>query len=339
MPKLKKQKLKLLYLMKILLEKTDEEHPLTVSQMIEELDRLGIPAERKSIYSDLEDLRLFGLDIVCRKSKTTGYFAASKTFELPELKLLADAVASSKFITEKKSSQLIQKIESLASEYEAKLLQRQVFVRGRAKTINEKIYYNVDTINQAIARNKAVTFRYFEYIIDWNSPTRWKKHYRQDGQKYTAFPYALTWDDENYYMIAFYEKYGGLSHFRVDKMENIEIAHKTDLKRPEHQNFNPAEYSKKVFSMFSGEEEQITLCFDNSLVGVVLDRFGKDVDIHKADASSFLIRMDAFISPTLLSWIFEFGDKVKIIEPESLIQKLRRMMEKSLSQYPSDTRQ
>lgn len=333
MPKSQYQKLKLLYLKDILLSRTDEEHTLTVPEMIAALKEYGIQAERKSIYADLDDLRHYGMDIVCRKSKTTGYFAAGRTFELPELKLLADAVASSKFITEKKSSQLIQKIEGLASNYEANQLQRQVFVRGRAKTMNEKIYYNVDTIHQAIARNKPVAFRYFEYIIDWNSPSHWAKHYRQDGQKYVASPYALTWDDENYYMLAFYEKYSNVSHFRVDKMEDIELLEGTRHELPDNREFDLAEYSKKVFNMFSGEEERITLRFDNSLVGVVLDRFGKDVSIYQADGRSFIIHVNALVSPTLLSWIFEFGDQVTIIGPESLVEKLRRKADESLSQY------
>lgn len=319
--------------MKILLSKTDEEHLLTVPELISALNGYDIAAERKSIYADLEDLRHFGLDIVCRRTKTTGYFVAGRTFELPELKLLADAVVSSKFITEKKSSQLIRKIESLASDYEATQLQRQVFVRGRAKTINEKIYYNVDKIHQAIAQNKAVAFRYFEYVVDWESPSHWKKHYRRDGQKYLASPYALSWDDDNYYMLAYYEKYNNVSHFRVDKMEEIEILGEPRHELPDNREFNLTEYSKKVFNMFGGDEEHITLRFDNSLIGVVLDRFGKEIAVRPADENSFIVQCDAFISPTLLSWIFEFGDKVKILEPESLVEKLRQKANEALSQY------
>lgn len=332
-PKSENQKLKLLYLMKILIDKTDEEHVLTVPEMISELAQYEISAERKSIYDDLESLRRFGIDIVCRKAKTTGYFVASREFELPELKLLADAVASSKFITEKKSGELIKKIEGLASIHEAKQLQRQVYVMGRVKTMNEQIYYLVDTIHQAIAANKQIAFQYFEYIVEPGFTNHWQKQYRRGGEKYTASPYALSWDDENYYMIAFYEKYGSLSHFRVDKMENIEILELPRHELPDNATFNPAEYSKKVFSMFGGKEEKIKLQFDNSLIGVVLDRFGKDVVIRKADENSFIISINALISPTLLGWIFEFGSKVRILGPESLIVMFRQQMEESLAQY------
>ena len=298
MPKSSNQKLKLLYLKKIMQEKTDENHPITVPQIIAELARYDIQAERKSIYDDLEALRVYGLDIECVKSKTTGYYIASREFELPELKLLADAVASSRFITEKKSKELIKKIESLASMHEAKQLQRQVYVMGRVKTMNEKIYYNVDEIHQAIADNRQIAFKYFEYTVDK------EKRYRHDGEKYVVSPYALSWDDENYYLIAYYPKYPNLSHFRVDKMESIESLEELRLSMPDTKDFNLAEYSKKVFGMFSGEEEQIRIRFDNSLIGVVLDRFGQDVIISKVDENSFVISICACISPTLLGWLF-----------------------------------
>lgn len=318
MSKSSNQKLKLLYLKRILLENTDENHTLTVPQIIEELERYGISAERKSIYDDLEALRGFGLDISSVKSKTTGYFLASRDFELPELKLLADAVASSKFITEKKSKELIKKIERLASIHEARQIQRQVCVIGRVKTINEKIYYNVDTIHQAIANNKQITFKYFEYTVDKTL------RYRNDGEKYRVSPYALSWDDENYYMISYYEKYLNLSHFRVDKMEHIEILEETRMTLPDKKEFNTAEYAKKVFNMFGGKEERVQLQFDNSLIGVVLDRFGKEVFIRRPDNNSFIVTVDAFVSPPLLGWIFSFGSKIKVLGPESLIETMRK---------------
>ena len=336
MPKLRNQKTRILYLMKLLLEKTDEKHPMTLSEMAAELERLGFSAARKTLYGDLEELRDFGIDIACRRSKTTSYFVAGRTFELPELKLLADAVASSKFITEKKSAQLIGKIAGLAGEAEARTLQRQVFVRGRVKTQNEKIYYNVDTIHQALAADCPVSFRYFEYRVDWSVPAHWAKRFRQGGEKYTAYPYALTWDNENYYMVAYYEKYGGLSNFRVDKMEQIEILGAETMTKPDGLHFDAAEYAKKLFGMFSGEVERITLRFDDSLIGVVLDRFGKDAAISRADGESFFVTADVAVSPKLVSWIFEYGDRVKIIEPQSLVDELRRMAEESLSQYRAE---
>jgi predicted DNA-binding transcriptional regulator YafY len=323
----KNQKLKLLYLYRILMENTDEEHPMTVAQMIEELSRYGITAERKSIYDDLEELRSFGADIIYRKAKKHEYYVASRIFELPELKLLADAVASSKFITERKSRQLIKKIESLCSKHEARQLRRQVYVMGRAKTMNEKIYYNVDKIHQAIALDRQISFKYFEYNL------KKEKQYRQGGEKYFASPYALSWDDENYYMTAFYEKYGSLSNFRIDKMENVKILEQKRQKLPDDKEFDPAEYSKRVFGMYAGREEKISLQFDNSLIGVALDRFGQDISIIPADENSFIINVHAYISPTFLGWLFGFGRKVRILSPESLVDEFTGFCRESLTLY------
>ena len=308
MSKSPNQKLKLLYLLKILMEKTDAEHTLTVPEMIKELKKYNINAERKSIYDDIEALKTFGVDILCRKSKTYDYYIASRTFQLAELKLLADAVASSKFITEKKSKQLIKKIGSLTSSHEAKQLTRQIYVAGRVKTMNEKIYYNVDIIHQAISSNKQISFKYFEYTIDK------KKHYRNDGNLYTASPYALTWDDENYYMISYYEKYESITHFRVDKMENIEIL---ELKS-HNEEINIAEYTKKIFSMYGGEEETVRIQFDNSLLGVVIDRFGKDTVTYKVNDNNFMAILTVELSPPFWGWIFQFGNKVRIVSPENV---------------------
>lgn len=215
MPKSPNQKLKLLYLMEILLQQTDERHPMTVPEMIAQLAQRGISAERKSIYGDLEALRTFGMDIVQTKTKTTGYYVGSRTFEVPELKLLVDSVQSSKFITHKKTLALIKKIESLASIYDAQLLQRQVYVRGRVKSMNESVYYNVDEIADAISRDRQIRFHYFEYTISK------QRRYRKAGAYYVVSPLALMWDNENYYLLAWDAEAELRKHYRVDKMTDI----------------------------------------------------------------------------------------------------------------------
>ncbi|MBQ9997800.1 MAG: WYL domain-containing protein, partial [Clostridia bacterium] len=252
--KLSHQKLKMMYLAKILLDKTDEEHTITVPEMIAELAKLGISAERKSIYDDLEYLQLYGLDICSNKTRTTNYYIASRDFELPELKLLVDSVQASKFITRKKSMELISKIEKLTSHENAKKLQRQVFITNRVKTLNEQIYYNVDKIHEAIAANKQITFKY--YILDVNK----KKVYRKDGGLYTESPVSLTWDDENYYLITYKEKYDSYTHYRVDKMENIELMEEDRVLSDKP--FDLSHYSKTMFQMFSGEETDVSIEFD-----------------------------------------------------------------------------
>lgn len=323
--KLSHQKLKLFYLMKILLEKTDEEHTITVSEMIAELGKLGISAERKSVYDDLEYLKLFGLDVCSRKTRTHDYFIGSREFELPELKLLVDSVQSSKFITHKKSMELISKIEKLTSEANAKKLHRQVFVTNRVKTVNETIYYNVDKIHDAIAANKQITFKYYD--LDVNR----KKVYRKNGDRYIESPVALTWDDENYYLITYKEKYDDYAHYRVDKMESIEITEEDRVLSEEP--FDLSAYSKTTFAMFGGEETEVSIKFENDLVGVVFDRFGTDVRIVKADEEHFICTVKVAVSPHFLSWIVSFGRRAKIMSPDYVVDEMYALIRESLENY------
>ena len=319
------QKLKLIYLAKILMEQTDEEHTITVPEMIEELKKLGIPAERKSIYDNLESLSLFGLDICSTKTKTTNYYIGSREFELPELKLLVDSVQSSKFITHKKSLELISKIEKLTSRENAKKLQRQVFITNRVKTLNEQIYYNVDKIHEAIAKNRQITFKYFNYDVDK------KKVYRKNGELYKESPVALTWDDENYYLITFKKKYDSFTHYRVDKMEGIEISdeERTLSDKP----FDLSEYSTTMFQMYGGKEEDVSIEFENELVGVVFDRFGKDVPIRKSDKNHFICKAKVAVSPHFLSWVMGFGKRAKIVTPKEVAKEMRDLANDISSLY------
>ena len=304
--------------MKILLDKTDEENTLTVPQMIEELSKFGISAERKSIYDDLEYLKLFGLDLCSRKTKTHDYFVASREFELPELKLLVDSVQSSKFITHKKSMELISKIEKLTSQENAKKLHRQVFVTNRVKTFNERIYYNVDKIHEAIAANKQITFKYFDMNVEK------KKVYRKEGNDYHETPISLTWDDENYYLITYKPKYENFAHYRVDKMESINLTEEARI-LPE-ENFDLSAYAKSVFGMFGGEETEVSIQFDNELAGVVFDRFGFDIPIIKTDSEHFICKVNVAVSPHFLSWIMSFGKRARIVSPDYVIEDMYNMI-------------
>lgn len=323
--KISHQKLKMMYLAKILMEQTDDEHTITVPEMIAELSKLGISAERKSIYDDLEYLKLFGFDICSRKSRTTDYYIASREFELPELKLLVDSVQSSKFITHKKSRELISKIEKLTSHENAKKLQRQVFITNRVKTLNERIYYNVDKIHDAITINKQITFKYFD--LDVNK----KKVYRKNGDVYTESPVSLTWNDENYYLITYKAKYDNYVHYRVDKMEMIELTE--DDRVLSDKPFDLSSYSKTMFRMFGGEETDVSIEFENELVGVVFDRFGTDISIVKKDANHFICHSKVAVSPQFLSWIISFGNRAKIISPKSVIDELYELVRSVKDNY------
>ena len=319
MPKSPNQKLKILYLMRILLTETDETHMLTMGELISKLADLGVSAERKTVYDDIEALRLYGLDIVMEKTRSYGYYVAARDFELPELKLLADAVQSSKFITEKKSLELIKKLESLASVYDAGKLRRQVFIHSRVKSMNESIYYSVDALHEAVARRKKISFKYFDYNIHK------KRVFRKSGASYIVSPVALTWNEENYYLIAHSEDREGLSHFRVDRMSGVTITGIDCGKdRPE---FNLAEYSKRVFGMFGGEVAEVRLRVSNQLTGAIIDRFGKDIIIIADDEQHFTVTVSVALSPIFYGWLFQFGELCEVLSPQRLRDDLKRRAE------------
>lgn len=312
------QRLKILYLYKILFEQTDEYHALSMPQIIEQLEENGFSAARKALYEDIDALRAFGVDIASGRGNRAGYAIVNRDFEIPELMLLADAVVCSPFFTEKKAKALIEKLEGLCSIHEAAQIERKVYTAGRESSDNERIYLNVDAIHRAIAEKKKITFKYFDYNI------RKQKVYR-DGLR-TCSPYALAWNEEKYYLIAHYEKYGGISHFRVDKMECVEITDEPCLKKP--RDFKLSEYLKSTFSMFSGNNRDVWLLFENKLTNAVIDRFGKSVKMQRYDDEHFTVRVSvkADNPETFFGWLFQFGTMAKILEPVDLRERYSKML-------------
>ena len=327
MAKSPNQKLKLLVLLRFLERQSDEKHPVTMAQMIEELGRWDILAERKSLYDDLETLRSFGADIVALRGKTPGYYLGQRDFELPELKLLVDSIQSSKFITQKKTLALIRKLEGLCSVHDAQLLERQVFVRGRVKSMNESVYYNVDAISDAISRDRALRFRYFEFTVAG------ERRYRREGSFYLLSPYALIWDDENYYMLAWDEAESRFKHFRVDKMSHI-----TALDRPRDgseafRNLDMSVYSQRVFGMFAGQAQPVRMRFAAHLAGAVIDRFGKDVMLIGEGEESFTVTAEVAVSPQFFAWIFGFGTEAEILSPEEVRREAGQQAARIAAKY------
>ena len=313
-------KLKILYVLKFLTELSDKEHPLSAKSLISKLSDVGIETERKTIYDDIAALQRFGFYIEHTHANGGGYYLAKRDFELPELKLLVDAVQSSKFITKQKSSQLIKKLSALVNCHEADTLNRQVYVSDRIKTMNESIYSNVDIIHTAINENLQICFKYF----DW-TPEK-KKIYRHGGAIYQVSPWALCWQDENYYLMAFDSKAGIVKHFRVDKMKNIYSISKYRLGEERFKSFDLARYSKQTFGMFGGELESVTLNCDNSLAGGIIDRFGDDVSIFPGE-DGFLASVSVQVSNTFFAWVLQFGSKMKITAPTHVKAKMRELID------------
>ena len=324
MAKSEGQKLKLLYIKQLLEDQSDEEHPLTTQQILDHLAARDIHAERKSIYSDILCLQEFGMDIIHKPGRYGGYYLASREFELPELKLLVDAVQSSRFLTTKKSMQLIEKLSRLVSTHEAGTLKRQVVVSGRVKTMNESIFYNVDTIHDAIAQNSKITFSYTEWGLD-------SKRHERPGL-YEASPYSLIWDDENYYLVAHSQRHG-ITHYRVDKMVGIKITGEKRYIDPSAKKLSKASYGKNVFGMFGGETTSVRMRFHNSLVGVVIDRFGPETMLIPDGPSHFVFTMDVAVSPLFLGWLAGFGDRARIMSPQNVIDRYLELCAPSVSQY------
>ncbi len=321
------QKLKLLYIVQLLQERTDEEHPVTTQEIIEYLRTQGIAAERKSIYSDIELLTDYGLDIIRIKERPGGCYLASRPFELAELKLLVDAVQASKFITTKKSRELIGKLEDLCSKSQARQLHRQVVVTNRNKAVNENIYYNVDMIYNAIAENVKIQFQYFEWSV--NKEMR----LRRDGSFYVVSPWLLSWDDENYYLIAYDDRSGEIRHYRVDKMLKIGLRQEERDGKEKFEDFDVAGYSRKTFGMFAGEEETVTLHCDSNLTGVMIDRFGKDVAMRKVDDDHIKARVNVAVSRQFFGWVAGLGAAVKIEAPDRVVVDYKNYLREILAQY------
>ena len=327
------QKLKLLYLYQILLQRTDENHKLTTDELRAALERCGITAERKSIYSDIEALQNFGLDVICQRGTGGGYYVASREFELPELKLLVDAIQCSRFITEKKSNELIGKIEHLTSDHEAHTLQRQVYVSERVKTLNEQIYYNIDALHAAISNDVQITFRYFNWVLNFSASPRIQKQYRRDGARYRISPWALTWDNENYYLIGFDDDSKEIRHYRVDKMLNITITAEKRDGGDQFSKFDIGNYSKRTFGMFAGDENTLEIEFDNNLIGVVMDRFGKDIILNSNTENTFVAKLNVNISSQFYGWLAGLGTGVKILSPQSEVEKYLTYIKDISSKY------
>lgn len=311
-----------------MIAKTDDDHYLTMPQIKDMLEEYGVTADRKSLYDDMEALRTLGIDVLLEhEGRNYYYHVGSKHFELAELKLLVDAIQASKFITEKKSNALIKKLTALVSEYEASQLKRQVEVQGRIKTMNESIYYTVDDIHNAIINNKAITFEY----LKWNLQ---KELVPRKEERYEVSPWALTWDDENYYLIAYDDESQKIKHYRVDKINKIKITDKKRQGKEHFAAFDMAAYSKMNFGMFGGKETKVKLRFKDEMVGVLLDRFGKDISIRKSATNGWSeTNVDVAVSDQFFGWIFALGGSVVIAGPDEVKMRFKEELEKVKELY------
>ena len=324
MPKSDNQKLKILYILDYLQKNSHEKHPVRASELISMLDhQYGIQCERKTVYSDIAALIEYGVDIITKPGKNGGYYIASRNFELPELKLLIDAVQSSRYLTVKKSRELIEKLCNQCNEHDAKLMKRNVVVSGRVKSMNETIYYSVDTIQEAIAENSKIAFRYFDWNLDGS------RHYRD--KDYEVSPYGLCQDNDNCYLLAHSPRYG-VTSYRIDRMSDIRLTYEKRTPCPELTGNALTEHANRLFQMYSGDAVDVKMRFHRDLINVVIDRFGRDTMLIPDGTEHFVFTVRVAVSPMFLSWVIGFGKKGQILYPKSVVDQCRQMCLDALHQ-------
>ncbi len=319
MAKSANQKHKILLVREILERRSDEEHPVSMAELLAALEAAGVPAERKSLYDDFETLRAHGVDVELQRGR--GYYIAQRPFQLAELKLLVDAVQSCRFITEKKSRQLIGKLEGLTSVHEAGKLQRQVYVTGRAKAENEQIYYSIDALHAAIAADRDIAFYYFDY-----TPAG-EKRYRHDKKRYHVSPWALIWDSENYYLVAYEGESDSIRHYRVDKMDALAVTSDPRGGKALFQALDLTQYTAHHFGMFGGRIQPVTLRCPDHLAGVILDRFGRDSILVPGGDGFFSVTVPVAVSPQFFGWLFGLGSEVSLTAPAEVRAAFRRQLD------------
>ena len=327
MPRSFNQKLKILYLMKAFEEKTDREHPISVAEIIKYMDSYGISVERKAVYDDIETLRVFGMKIENRRGRPSGYFLADRKFELPELKILMDAVQSSRFLTQKQSRELLRKLESLTSVSEARKLQYQTYTVPGVKSPNNEVYQNIQGIYDAIAENHQIGFLYYEWDFSKNLKQK------RGGERYRVSPWKLIWKNENYYLLGMDEKSEIVKHYRVDKIKHLNIEKAKRNGESIFQNFDMEKFSAGTFGMFGGKEQTVKLSVHNKLAGVIIDRFGKDVMMIPADEEHFNVNVDVRVSRQFLGWVFSLGSDIQIVGPDDVVEQMRKEIARSVEQY------
>lgn len=325
MPKSDNQKLKIFYILDYLERNSHEGHPIKASELIAMLERQhSIQCDRKTVYSDIAALQDYGVDIVAIPGKNGGYYIASRNFELPELKLLIDAVQSSRYLTEKKSRELIEKLCAQCNEHDARLMRRDVLVSGRVKSMNETIYYSVDTIQEAIAANRQIRFRYFDWGMDG------QRRFRE--KEYLASPYGLCQDNENCYLLGFSERHG-ITSYRLDRMTDIAVTEDPRIPCPELTGKALTEHANQLFQMYAGDAVTMKLRFHKSMVNAVIDKFGRETMLIPDGDEHCVFTVKVAVSPMFLSWIIGFGAKAKVLYPQSVVDACKALCEETLAQY------
>lgn len=328
MAKSSNQKLRILYLLEMLYEQTDEFNYITIKQIIDEMNSRDVHCERKTVYDDIEALKLCGIDIISQRySRETGYYLASRNFDTAEIKMLVDIVQASKFVTKKKSDELINKLAKLCSKYERSGLEKQLYLTNSDKNVNEKIFYTVDMINTAIINDMGISFKYVDYFY------KGEAKYRRDGEVYLVSPYKMVWDDENYYLIAYDELRKEPRHYRVDKMMEVKSRPGNRKGKDIFKKLDYSAYLKRMFGMYSGEEKTVTFRISKNMIKVFIDRFGSDIMLLDEGGEHVSLNVKIDISKQFYGWLAGLGNDVEIKAPEAVRVEFKNYLENILQKY------
>ncbi|MEG1519662.1 MAG: WYL domain-containing transcriptional regulator [Clostridia bacterium] len=319
------QKIKLVKILEILRNESDEFNPMSTQRLITRLAEEGVGVERKSVYADIEMLNEFGYEIMTVKTNTNSYYVEDRAFNLAEIKILLDAVQSARFLTDSKTIALSNKIAYLAGKNRGEILKRNLIFVNAPKHTNEKIFYSIDSLNESIAKGKKVSFKYFDYN------TKCEHVFRKGGKRYIVNPVSLVFSNDLYYLVCYNDKYKNPSTYRIDRMDDVKIS--KAFVSPLKEGFDVDKYYKKVFSMYGGKEQVVRILVDNSLVNAVVDKFGENVVMYDAYDGGFEIDVKVELSPTFYAWCFTYGEKMKIIEPKSVVDEMVGYVSNILKMY------
>lgn len=315
----KNQKIKLMKIMEILRQETDEEHPMTKVELAARLVAMNVSCSPRSLIRDIKLLNEQGYEIMERLiGHEKAYFVCDRSFSVPELKILIDAVQAASFVTNKKTGELIDKIAALGGSHRAGILKSNIVKFNTRKHTNETIYYTVGYIEDAIQQNKKIIFRYFD--LDENG----QKVYRRDGHHYVVEPVALVFNEDNYYLIVYSERHDGTANYRIDRIDSVEIIDDPVSDKARSIRRKVARYTEEAFKMFNGQPESVTLRFSDKLIGPVLDKFGEDTRMSRVDDHTIEAIVQVRIAPTFWGWLFQFGADMHIVEPETLRQEYKK---------------
>ena len=310
-------RIKLLKIWEILCQETDEEHPMESLTLIEKLAEMGIPCTRKTLYTDIQILNDCGYEVICSRKKKNEYYVIDRSFDLPELHILLDAVQAASFITPKKTKEFVNKIAALAGSRSGEVIKRNIVAFNTTKNTNESIYYSINEIATAINKKKKIEFVYFDYDADY------RKVYRKDGAKYIVNPYATIFSDDNYYLLGYNDKYKTITHYRVDRMEHVKMIADDLVPLSDDKAFDVRKHKKELFGMFTGNEEKVSFVIDGSMLDVVFSKFGSDVKLRKIDDKHYSFTAEVQISPIFFGWCCAFGERLKVVSPDNVIEKIK----------------